>query len=470
MPARVLLLAWLLLACIGAAGVHAQPATAPRIVAAEQAFTRGLALYERGDFRAAYEAFRRAAEDYAFHERTTAAALMAGKALYAAGELEEAISAMTRFVAAYPASRYVEEARAVRRAALAARDRRPTPPTPYILGIALPLAEADRPFTQALFNGLRLAVEEHNARAERPVQMVFRDCGTDERAARAAVEALHRAGADVVVGPLYSEQALAAGAEAERLGLTLVAPLATDDRVARDRRFVFQANPPFAVRGRFAAAFVLERGLGRVGVVAERGTFAETMAEAFVAEAAREGRPVAFFERLPSEEAWFQLGERVGPERLAGVDALYLPLTAPGDQPLAILRALGRTLGATARPPILLGSGEWASARPSAQDRVLYVADFFLRPEDAPRRAPFVERYRTLADAEPDRLAYLGYDLGRLLLERLGARRDGEPLAETLRRGPAYEGLGHRLDFRGGQTNQALFLVALDVHGPVLVE
>lgn len=466
------LLLALLLLVVAVPTAEAQPATAPRVEVAEQAFQRGLQLYESGQHRRAYDVFIQAATEHGYHQRTTAAYLMAGKALLAAGELDGAASAMTTLISTYPSSRYVTEARRVRREALAARERIPAAPPAIAVGVTLPLGENNVVFSQALFNGLRLAVDEHNAGdPDRPIRMVFRASGEGVATAE-AVAALSQEDAAVIVGPLYSEEAASAAAAAERLGITLVAPLATDSRVSGGRRYVFQANPTFEARGRAMARFASERNLGRIGVVAVRGTFAETMGEAFRTEAERRGVPIPFFDRLPSEEGWFQLPERIGVERLQAVDALYLP-AGGSDQASSVLRGLDRAFAEAPSLPRVLANGEWmgviSDPTQAARYGTIFTSDFYLSPETTERRR-FEDRYRALAGAEPDRLAYMGYDLGQLLLSALADRRGEEPVAEALRRARPHAGLGHRFDFAGGQVNTALFFLGARDGSVALVE
>src|SRR5690606_8544592 len=122
---------------------RAQPMEAPSILAAETAFDSGLRSYRAGQYGEAAQSFGRAAADYEFHQRTTAARLMAGKALYAAGDLTGAASAMTAFLRGCPRSRYVDEARAVRRAAERRLEAAEAVPAPTDLGIVLPMSEDD---------------------------------------------------------------------------------------------------------------------------------------------------------------------------------------------------------------------------------------------------------------------------------------------------------------------------------------
>jgi branched-chain amino acid transport system substrate-binding protein len=465
MRAPLLLVAVLLALLAGAPRpALAQPASAPHIESAEQAFARGLRSYTAGQYGAAYDAFMRAATEYGFNQRTTAAHLMAGKARYAGGDFEAAASTMTSLVSAYPGSRYVEEARRVRREATARLDERAAPATTD-LGVILPLSERDAVFSQALFNGVRLAVDAHNAaHPDRPVRIVFRDSRGEAIAAADAVESLARAGVAAVIGPLYSEEAIAAGGAAERTRLMLVAPMATDERVSDGRRYVFQTNPTFEVRGRAMARYAADQGVRRVGIVAARGTLAETLAEAFQSEAARRGLAVSFSERLPGDEAWFQLAERVGADRLGAVDAVYFPITGASadDHAAAALRGLDLALGEGATRPRILANDEWqglsASRARAARYEAVLAADFYDGAR-SPRQAAFEQSYRALSTASPDRLAFAGYDAASWLLAALTARRGEEPLAEAARQSAPFDGVGQRIEFGGAQVNQALHLL-----------
>ncbi|MEP0546247.1 MAG: ABC transporter substrate-binding protein [Rhodothermales bacterium] len=471
---RLALLALLLLIAVPAV---AQPMEAPAIPAAQTVFDSGLRSYQVGQYGAAAQSFGRAANDFEYHQQTTAARLMLGKALYAAGNLEGAASEMTAFLRAYPKSRYVDDARAIRRAAESRLEALAAVPDPTDVGIALPMSDTDVVFTQALFNGVRLAVDEHNAAGPaQPIRMVFRDTQGTERGATAAVESLAGSGVELVIGPLYSEEAVAAGAAAERERVVLIAPLATEERVSEGRRYVFQANPTFDQRGRAMARFVASADPSRrVGVIARVGTFGTTMAASFQDEFERLGGTVPFVELLPNEGAWFRLPEILG-DSLEMVDALYLPVSgakAP-DAAAGALRGLDQMLPEGERGRIrVFGNTEWgqldASRQRASQYGTAFTSDFHVDERGAAASA-FVERYRTLAGVAPDRLAYAGYDITKMALAQLGERRSEESLAETMRGARPYEGLGHRIYFGGGSVNEAMFILGFRDGRLVVIE
>ena len=474
MRPALLLLAFAVLAMPAAS---AQPATATVSPAAEDDFDRGLRLYRSGRYADAYDAFIRSATGYGYTQRTTAATLMAAKSAYAAGDLEAAASAATTFEREFPRSRYLDAVREVReRALMRLRGAGTAVVEPVTLGITLPLGADDFVFSQALFNGIRLAVEEYNAAGVgHPVRMVFRDSGGRAESAAGAVRAFARRNdTGIVIGPLYSEEAVAAGEVAEGEDVLLLVPLATDARVSEGRRSVFQANPTFEQRGRYLGRYAAATIDGPVAAVAEAGTFGQTMAEAFRESVEAGGGEVAFVELLLNEGNWFQLGEAVGADSLAAVEAVYFPVTGSGAPQLAsgVLRNLDRLYdGDAERAPRILGSGEWhdlQAADLAERYGVTYTQDFFVRAGD-PAVQDFVRRYRALAEADPDRLAYAGYDLTRMVLGLLPERRPEESVADLLRRAAPYRGLGHRIDFGGGTVNEALFLLGYRGGEPVQV-
>ena len=444
---------------LAAPAATAQPMDAPTIAAAEGQFEAGLADYRAGNYDDAARRFTAASTDYGFNTRTTAAYFMAGKAHYAAGDRERTISILTSLLSTYPNTRYADEARRLRHRAHAIPDA----PEPYVLGLVLPAASFDeRPLAQAMLNGVRLAVDQHNgSRPERQIQIVFRDTEGAAEGARGATQAAIEAGADVVIGPLYSFEAEAAAVVAERARVPLVAPLATEDGVAAGRRYVFQANPPFAQRARVMARYATdELGLQSLGTIAEPDGYGRTMADAFTDEARAREAEVPLDFRLASARDWFRLPDVLEPEMLSGLDALYLPTL--GDQASEHAAAAMRgfeEIGVVPRP---LGSEGWgglqASRARAARYQVLFTDAFFVDPR-SPDAARFQEAYVRLSGAAPDRLAYAGYDSASFLIGVLGRLRGEDTIADGIRSAPRYQGLGHRLHFAGGQINEALFVL-----------
>ncbi len=515
------------LVCWGSAGssLHAQGTIdeIQRIDEADSLFSQGLDAFQQGNYEAAYQRFQQIA-DYPLNQRTTAALLMAGRALYQLDAYDEAETTLRTLIQRYPESRYRSEAREV--LGYVQEARQPTvqqPDDPIRLGVALPIT-TNSALTQAMFNGIRLAVEERNgvdrrlvpvdttyftvadtiamaddsssvvrmkdtmrveqtvelvqeATSRRAVRMFFRDTGNDPMKARTVADSLvNDDRVDAIIGPLFSREARAAGSEAERNRTVLIAPLATDEDIARGRRYIFQANPPIRTRGEIMARFAVRSLLAdTLGVITEDGhPFSARMAEGFMRELERQGATLQFSEVLANARMWSRLPEHFEedslftPDTLRGIDSIYLPFSGRNaggriQEALTGMTRLTRVYGLRARA---LGNSEWhnlAIEQSASQFNTIYTNDFYA-DQSRPEVREFVRRYRLLTGATPDeldvsaqRLAYTGYDVATFLLNQMEQPSD-RPLAERLRNTARYEGLGTRIDFQGGNVNRTMFI------------
>jgi len=368
-----------------AAPGHAQEQEGiPKIPDAELLFEEGIAAFERGQYNTAYERFRLVSE-YKLNRKTTAALLMGGKALIRLGRYRDAVDRLNVLLDRYPETTYRTQAQSL---IDLARGRLPeggqTRDTLRI-GIALPMKAAQVSLSQALFNGVRLAVDEHNGLRRRYVRprgleasadtfevydtaevhgdnqaggegtttvatstdtvrvdslrivttqveqpdwvakMHFRRTGTRPKTARAAVDSLVRIDdVDVILGPIRSGTARPAGGRAEAAGVLLVAPLATDESVSKGRDYVFQANPTISTRGRVMARFA-KNGLlmDRVGVIYERSNaLSSRMAEGFRREARRQDLAVPLALPLKGPRDWSRLPTLLEDSTLIETDTL----------------------------------------------------------------------------------------------------------------------------------------------------
>ncbi len=452
--------AWFACVAWTPAFVHAQDVM-PVPEEAERMFGDALEAFEQGEYALAARLFEQVWSAYDVHDQTTAARLMEAKALYRDGYFDEAAARARLLASDFPESRYVEAAGALRTMAEEGLARNVT--LPRNLGVLLPLDGDHAPLTQALFTGVRMAVDEHNARyPDQPVRMAFRNTGADSALAAEAAEELAALGAQAVIGPLYSGEAAAAAEVAERFRMPLMAPLATDEAVSSGKRYVFQANPTIVMRGRLMARFAARNlRLNEFGVIAERDRdrISERMAQGFLEEAARGGQTVRYDTLLVSQTDWGRLSATLSRSEILGASAAYLPI-ASGESVARIVAAMTSFDRMRLADEIrILGNGTWRSVPdPARASRyaTTYADDFYVEAGDSAVQA-FTEGYRELAGAEPEgRLAIIGYDVARFLLPLL-VEDSARPLADRIRTAPLREGLGTRIDFDGGNVNAAMF-------------
>ena len=233
------------------APAFAQDAQVPDVPAneeAERTFEDAVEAFEQGEYAMAGQLFGIVRSAYDLHRKTTAALLMEAKALYREGRFEEAAERARFLESEFPSSSYVEAARSLREMAGEGLER--GIPLPRDLGILLPLDGNDAPLSQALFTGVRIAVDEHNEQHPgRPVRMIFRNTGVDSARAAGAVEELALLGAQAIIGPLYSGEAMASAGAAERAEVVLVAPLPPTIACRSGNATFFRRIPPSSCAG-----------------------------------------------------------------------------------------------------------------------------------------------------------------------------------------------------------------------------
>jgi branched-chain amino acid transport system substrate-binding protein len=505
----------------------------PRLPRAELAFEEARAAFEVGNFDRAADEFRSVTE-FPLNRKTTAALLMAAKARYRQGNYQEALDLTNTLLDRYPETTYRDQAVEVRVKAQEGLRMFGGRADTLRIGIVMPMQDRSADLTQAFFNGVRLAVDEQNGVRRRYIlplelrtvqseqvdvfdtadmygdslatadgrttiatprdtiqvdsvqivteqagspeyvaKMHFRSAGDTPASAGAAVDSLIRLDrVDLVVGPLYSENARVAGQVAEENRVVMVAPLATFESVSEGRQFVFQANPTIPTRGRLMARFAAESLLMKsVGIIHETSdASAGEFAQGFREEAQRIGLNVPYTLMLESRRDWSRLpGAFAADSTLtdsvrAQAASVYLPITGRDAQGKIQDAMVG--LGRFGTGTRVLGNAQWhdlSVKKEASEVRATYSNDFYV---DTGRNGvqSFIREYRLLTGDTPDdlpvtgqRLAYTGFDVTRFLLQSVEAGRT-RPSPDALRSPPRYNGLGIRIDFQSGtNVNQAIY-------------
>ena len=444
----------------------------PVIESAESVFLTAIQAFEDQDFETAARLFGVVANTFDLHSKTTAALLMRGKSFYMNQEYDQAIQVLGDFTSTYRTSRYVADAEEIIRLATDGTDSNYIDTQILKLGIALPLNSESSALTQQMFNGIRMAVEEHNAVSydslmgpTRKIKMIFRDTQNDQGAAQEAIRSLAREQVDAIIGPLFSREALAAAQIAELEQVVMIAPLATDDAVSRDKQYIFQANPSIATRGRVMARFaVYGLGLNDIGILADySNNESMRMARAFEDEInTLDKGDVVFREAINDPSSWFRLSESVSKDTLLKADAIYLPINGGNASTLigGALTSLDRMgFGSRLR---LLGNVEWhdiSQVSLAGNYNTTYSNDFYVSPNDSLAQA-FQDRYIAQTGSPPNtwQLILSGYDVTTFIAHQLDRKVfENRPLDFLIRQAPMFEGHGIRLDFSKGNVNEAMF-------------
>jgi len=282
---------------------------------------------------------------------------------------------------------------------------------PVRVGVILPLTQGGgpSPVGVSLRNAAQLAEEESGANDV--TLMVLDDHSTPDGAAQAAQAAIG-AGAEVIIGPLFSQGVREAGRVAKAAGRPVIA---------------FSTDTSVASRGVYLLSFLIERYVDRIteyavskgkksiAVMAPQSDYGNIAVAEFQQAAARLGvRVVTIVRYAPGQAAG-------AAKEIAGVgnqiDALFIPDQADG------MEGVSAALIASGVKTQILGTGIWND--PRVMKLPALQGAWFAAPENAGFNA-FAERYRAKFNSDPTRLATLSYDAVSLvaaLARTQGAQR-----------------------------------------------
>ena len=338
----------------------------------------------------------------------------------------------------------------------------------YNIGVALPqfdLESSQFEIPQHLYFGIQLAVEKFNSE-NTDLKAFLNYKNTDANAANApsiANELVWNHDVDVILGPLFSEVAVAMSEFAELYEVPMVTPLANSDSLNLDLSYTYQLNPTFAIQGRRMAQYAIQNlGYDTLAVIAERGSLGEPSAVAFLDETRKLGAEVVryYVEDLESEGYDIsKYAKNFDPEVDTvfnyNIDAVYAPFT--GNIAETLISSLLTNLEAMDSEMTILGSEEWEMAdidsRNLPNTQIFYTKTFEQKPGNT-NIEDFESEFRLRFNTNPNRFALIGYDAANVALETLKRVQNPAYLKEGLKKFNNYRGLIMDVSFNNTHVNQ----------------
>lgn len=315
-----------------------------------------------------------------------------------------------------------------------AADEQPPEPAPISIGAFLSMTGPSSSFGIATHEGIKLAIDQHNAKPStlRKVKLSVIDTAGKASDATAAVTRLIDGGAVAVIGEVSSSLTLAGAAVAQKRGIPLVTPSATSPAITDtgdkiSRTAMLDADQAYAL-----ATFARKLNVTRVAILRDPShPYAAGLATAFATELAAVGGKIvstqSYATGATDVKAQLQRIAAAKPQAIF-VPGYYMDAAAIAIQARAL----------RIRVP-LLGADGWDSEQlgplaKGALDGSYYVTHFVADDRRAAVRA-FVKAFGAAYQHEPDALAALGYDAAIVVLSALdrAPTTSGTHLAKAIR-------------------------------------
>lgn len=327
---------------------------------------------------------------------------------------------------------------------------------PPKVALLLPLTGRAAAVGKALRNAAELALFDI---ATEDFALAFYDTASDPQTAVGVARNAISEGADMIIGPLFSDSARAVGPVAQAANVPVLS-FSNDRSAAGNGVWVLGLLPGEQVERviRYAAA----NGYGRIGVLAPSNAYGFEAMQAARDTAARTGATISRM-RSYTPGSSSSLSETVksfaaGGE--AGYDAVLVP---EGGQTILNLAPLMAYYDIDPNKVKYLGTALWAD--PSLGREPTLVGGWFAAPDPAGRK-PFVDRYRSVHGGAPHGLASLAYDAVGLAAV-LARQPDGDGFSmETLTQPSGFNGADGLFRLLIDGTNQrGLAILRLTANG-----
>lgn len=351
----------------------------------------------------------------------------------------------------------------------------------YSIGVVLPAPEEDPDIvatSKELYQGILSAIEllQQDPAAPR-IHVRYLNTHAEKDSLEEIVRDVWlRDRVDVLIGPLFSDNAVELSRFADLYRIPVVAPLANSDGIRGEGGMTVQLNPPFSVHGRAMARFaVRELGFDTLAVISDTRSFGYGAATAFKEEAERLGALISTFYAADLASIGFDISpftdqlvtDTVLIDSLGIIppQAIYAPFTgqAAGNLSRLLLTDLE---GKRSRIPIL-GSEEWSSyAQQTRRRHDIHYSTPFNPAPDSVELERFSEQYESRFAEPPGFYATIGYDTGRFVAQAL--RRSGNPayLQAEFRRSADVTGLALRIALRPDLINSQVYIQSVPVTPP----
>lgn len=290
------------------------------------------------------------------------------------------------------------------------------------IGVSAPLSADLASYGRSVRDGITLAVEEINGAGgvmDRKLELIVEDNQSRPDQAKTVFEKLIKRDKVVaILGDVTSQSSLAAAPVAQRSGVPMLSPTATNELLTREGDYIFRACFMDSMQGSAMARFANEElKAKRIAILYNvKDAYSAGLRTAFLAAAKKYGIEVPVDLSYSSGDVDFR--GQLTRIRGARVDAIYCP---GYYNEVGLICRQARTFGIT-QP--LLGSDGWDSEKTAeiGGDAIngCYFTNHYSAEDTRPEVQKFVEAYKARFGRVPDALAILGYDAAKLLVDAIG--------------------------------------------------
>ena len=291
---------------------------------------------------------------------------------------------------------------------------------PVRIGVCYPMTGSSAAYGAMGYKGLELARKERPSVLGRKVELFLADNRSDRvESARAIARLIRKNRVTAIIGGLTSSNTLAGAPVAEKAGVPMISPWATNPAVTRGRKWIFRACFTDPFQGAVAARFARKNLAAKTAAVLIdlSQDYCVGIANFFITNFKKLGGTIVA--RLPYNTGDLDFTAQLAAIRASHPDVIYCP---GYFKELALIARQARETGI--RAPILAGDAAQAEQLIKIGGRAVEGLSFTTHFDEqgvttgAGRR--FVRAFRAAyPDSTPDSVSALSYDTYNILLDAI---------------------------------------------------
>jgi len=335
--------------------------------------------------------------------------------------------------------------------------------TEIVIGHYASMTGSEASFGVSTDNGIKLAVDEQNAKGGvkgKQVRLItYDDQGKSAEVTTVVTRLITSDKVTAILGEVASSRSIAGGQVAQRYGIPMITPSSTNPQVTDigDRIFRVCFIDPF--QGEVCAKFAIQKGWKRAATVYDRvQAYSTGLNENFKSAFTKLGGEIVEEQAYSGGDSDF--GAQITTIKAANPDVIFVPgyYTDVGNLALQVRKA-----GLT--QPFLGGDG-WDSpdlvATAGAAMEGSFFSNHYSHEESREAVQTFVQKYQSKFGTVPDGLAALGYDAAMILFSAMeGAPSlSGADISAKLASTASYPGVtgSITMDAKRNATKSAVIL------------
>ncbi len=329
--------------------------------------------------------------------------------------------------------------------------------SPVRIGLLVPLTGPDATLGRALLDAAQLAVFE-SRRSD--IMLLPRDTGTTADEAAKSAQAVLEAGAEIILGPLLSDQVNAVAPYGASVSAPVIA-FSTTTSIARPG--VYLLSFPAELEVERIIEHAVSSGYRRFAAMIPQGSYGNVVEQSLREAVTAHNATLVTVSRYPTSVAgMYQPVKDLA--NTGGFDAVLLPA---GGTSLRGLAPLLPYSGIDPRQVKFLGTGLW-DEQGLGHEPALVHGWFASPPPEA--RQKFIERFQAAYGAMPPRIASLAYDAVALVASLADAPEGQRFTPDRLTNASGFSGIDGVFRFRpDGHVERGLAVNEVQTNGVTVV-